>query len=125
MSTVLISPAGAKEINLRYSFILSLIFGPFYFGYLGVWDTAIISFILALISGGLSALIYPFFAEKIIILYYKNRGWKVKEGIGNNLREQAFGNCESCGAPMDIHTCSKMDIRYCIHCQHKLIKQYK
>ena len=78
-STILVSPTGRKEIELSRVFIWSLIFGPFYFAYLGIWDSAIVSGILAVISGGISILIYPFFAERIIVETLKKQGWRVKE----------------------------------------------
>ncbi len=78
MAVILVSPAGQREIVLSRVFLWALIFGPFYFAYLGIWDSAIVSGILAFISGGISVLIYPFFAEYIIIEAYKKKGWKVK-----------------------------------------------
>jgi hypothetical protein len=79
MKTILVSPDGQKEIVLDKVFLWTLLMGPFYFAYLNVWDSAIVSGILALISGGLSVFIYPFFAERIIIETYKKKGWTVKK----------------------------------------------
>lgn len=79
MATILISPTGRREIDLNRVFLWSLLFGPFYFAYVGIWDSAIVSGILAVCSGGISVLIYPFFAEKIIVQTYLKKGWKVKE----------------------------------------------
>jgi len=79
MSIILVSPAAGKEICLSRVFLWTLLFGPFYFGYLGIWDSAILAFILAVFSGGISVVIYPFFAEKIIVETYLKRGWKIKE----------------------------------------------
>ena len=28
-----------------------------------------------------------------------------------------MGNCESCGMPLDENSRSKLDARYCVHCQ--------
>lgn len=79
MAVILVSPAGQREIVLRRVFLWCLFFGPFYFAYLGIWDSAIVSGILAVISGGISMLIYPFFAQRIIIETYQKKGWKIKE----------------------------------------------
>jgi hypothetical protein len=79
MKKTLVSPDGQKEIVLDKVFMWTLLMGPFYFAYLNVWDSAIVSGLLALISGGLSVLIYPFFAEKIIIAAYIKKGWTLKK----------------------------------------------
>jgi hypothetical protein len=78
MTKVLVSPAGQKQIVLDRVFLWSLLFGPFYFAYVGVWETALISGVLAVLSGGLSVLAYPFFAEYMVIEYYRKKGWTVK-----------------------------------------------
>jgi hypothetical protein len=80
MAVILVSPAGQKEIVLSRVFIWSLLFGPFYFAYLGIWDSAVVSGILAVISGGISIMIYPFFAERIIVETYLKKGWKIIKG---------------------------------------------
>jgi hypothetical protein len=117
MKAILVSPLGDKKIDLKNSFWWSLCFGPFYFASVGLWSTAIISFFLAVISGGISVLIYPFFTEKIITSYYMNMGWKKQDP--QDAMKNAMGGfaCESCGMPMDLNTISKRDIRYCFHCQ--------
>jgi hypothetical protein len=119
MSAILVSPAGTQEKDLKNCFWWSLFLGPFYFGYMGVWDTAVISFLLAVISGGLSVLIYPFFTEKIIVANYRKKGWKIKDRAAGAFESGAAGKlrCESCGMPMDVDEVSRFDLRYCIHCQ--------
>lgn len=79
MAVILVSPTGHKEIELSNIFLWTLFFGPFYFAYLDIWDSAIVSGILAVCSGGISVLIYPFFAEKIIVQTYLKRGWTIKK----------------------------------------------
>ena len=120
MAAILISPAGKEEKDLTNCFWWSLLLGPFYFAYMGVWDTAVISFILAVISGGLSVLVYPFFTEKIIAASYMKKGWKIKGQFPmEENKGVAMGKlcCESCGMPMGLHETSAFDCRYCIHCQ--------
>ena len=120
MAVILVSPAGTQEKDLKNCFWWSLILGPFYFAYMGLWFTAFISFILAVISGGISVLIYPFFTEKIIVANFKRQGWRIKdsstvgkiEGVASGLFK-----CESCGMPMGLHDVSKLDMLYCVHCQ--------
>lgn len=52
-----------------------LLFGTFYFAVKGVWTHAAGSLILALLTGGLSWLIYPFFASEIFRKNYLRKGW--------------------------------------------------
>jgi len=54
----------------------ALLFGGFYFAKHGAWAQAIISFIVALFTAGISWLIYPFFARKIITDNYLRKGWE-------------------------------------------------
>ena len=53
----------------------TFLFGSFYFAFKGVWSHALISFILALVTVGISWLIYPFFASSIMRKHYLNKGW--------------------------------------------------
>jgi len=54
-----------------------------YFAYKGVWDQEILSCVLAIFTLGFSWLIYPFFAEKLIVDYYLRKGWKIKNKTRN------------------------------------------
>jgi len=62
--------------NSPVPFIWCLIFGSLYFIYKGIWVHAIISLILAVVTMGLSWLIYPFFASTILENNYLKNGWK-------------------------------------------------
>jgi hypothetical protein len=52
-----------------------LLFGCFYFAFKEVWVHFIISALLAMMTCGLSWIIYPIFARDIMISYYRKRGW--------------------------------------------------
>ena len=52
-----------------------LLFGCFYFAVKGVWRHTFVSFILALLTGGMSWLIYPFLASNIMRAHYLKKGW--------------------------------------------------
>jgi len=52
-----------------------LLFGFIYFAVRGVWTHAIAAFILAILTLGISWLIYPFFANDIMRTHYLRRGW--------------------------------------------------
>ena len=117
MAVILVSPAGGKSISLKNAFIWSLLFGPFYFASLGVWDTAALSFVLAVVTGGLSVFVYPFFTRAIVTAFYLKKGWTVTESgvVAQGLSSGSA--CESCGKSMELDTISKRDFRYCINCQ--------
>ncbi len=58
------------------AWLWTLLLGTIYFGVKGVWPHVFISIILAIVTGGLSWLIYPFFARKVIEGSYRKKGWK-------------------------------------------------
>lgn len=55
----------------KNSFLWCLLFGCFYFMVRGIWTHAVISILLAIITYGISWLIYPFFAKKIAMNHWK------------------------------------------------------
>jgi peptidoglycan biosynthesis protein MviN/MurJ (putative lipid II flippase) len=60
------------------AFLWTLLFGPLYFAYKGVWRHALISAVAALVTMGFSWLIYPFFAHGAVSNHYWRLGWKEK-----------------------------------------------
>ncbi len=52
-----------------------LLFAPIYFAIKGVWSHAIISVVLAIFTGGISWLIYPFLVKGIFRKHYLKSGW--------------------------------------------------
>jgi hypothetical protein len=54
----------------------SLLAGCFYFAAKGVWAHAVAGGLLAIVTGGLSWFIYPFFATQIMRTNYLRRGWR-------------------------------------------------
>ena len=79
MAIVLVNPANNYEETVSNAGLWCLIFGSIYFAYKGVWDQAILSCILAIFTLGFSWLVYPFFAEKLIVDHYLRKGWKIKK----------------------------------------------
>jgi hypothetical protein len=69
------NPQNGYTETVTFAFLWCLLFGCFYFAIKGVWGHALIAFVLALITGGLSWLIYPFFAKGIVAKSYLRRGW--------------------------------------------------
>ena len=57
----------------------TLLFGPFYFLFKGIWTHAVISLVLSICTFGLSALFYPVFADIIVRNHYLRNGWEHSE----------------------------------------------
>jgi hypothetical protein len=66
MPTIFRNPANDYEERVSAPWFWCLLFGCFYFAFKGAWAHAIFSVIFALCTGGLSWLIYPFFARSIV-----------------------------------------------------------
>lgn len=86
MTTPLSIPAGPIQLrNLANGYVETithpglwcLIFGCFYLAYKGAWMAAILAFFLAIVTGGVSWLIFPFFARRLIVRSYLQRGWQL------------------------------------------------
>lgn len=69
------NPANGYEVDVGSPFVWAFLFGVFYFAYKGVWIHAIIGLALAFMTFGLSWIVYPFFARKVIVQHYLNKGW--------------------------------------------------
>lgn len=64
----------SEEAN--HAWLWTLLFGCFYFGVKGIWTHAVVSFGLALLTGGISWFVYPFFASTVVRNHYLRNGWK-------------------------------------------------
>jgi hypothetical protein len=64
-----------EEASGPFSWLWCLLFGVFYFAVKGNWKHVAISFVLALLTSGISWLIYPFFVYQINESYFQTRGW--------------------------------------------------
>lgn len=56
-------------------FLWCLVFGVFYFAVKGIWRHAFIGTVAAILTVGISWLIYPFFARSITRNAYLRKGW--------------------------------------------------
>jgi len=70
------------------SWLWLLLFGVFYFALKGIWGHAIISFVLAFLTGGISWLIYPFFTYRIVRKHFLRKGW-IPVKCGREISEAA------------------------------------
>ena len=69
------NPTNEYTEEVHNCFILSLIFGSLYFLNQRVWGVAVLSVICALFTGGLSWIVFPFFAKEIVRKTYLRNGW--------------------------------------------------
>lgn len=80
---IYVNPANGYEetATTGLSWLWCLLFGALYFLFMGNYKHAVISFILAMITAGISWLIYPFFVYTINNNFYLRKGWvKVEDG---------------------------------------------
>jgi hypothetical protein len=68
-------PSNGYRVEPKHAFLWCLLFGVFYFLKHSVWGHALISLGAAFITVGISWVVYPFFAKRIIRHAYLSRGW--------------------------------------------------
>lgn len=66
---------GYTESVSNWAFLWTLLFGSLYFAVKGAWAHVFVSAILAILTVGISWLIYPFFATAIVQSSYLKKGW--------------------------------------------------
>src|ERR1700734_1233005 len=69
------NPANGYVEEVSHAPLWCLLFGGFYFLARGVWTHAVVGFLLAIFTWGLSWFIYPFCANRIMRTHYLRRGW--------------------------------------------------
>ena len=65
-----------REFSQGSVMLCTLVFGFFYFILEGVWKHAVIALFAAVLTFGVSWLVYPLFAYQAIRSHYLERGWK-------------------------------------------------
>jgi len=63
-----------------------MVFGSAYFAYKGAWKHALLSLVAAIVTFGISWLVYPFFAYRCVTESYLERGW---EQISHDQRDDS------------------------------------
>jgi hypothetical protein len=66
---------GHTEAVPGLAWLWTLLFGFIYLAIRGVWTHAVAGLVLALMTAGISWLIYPFFASGILRNHYLKKGW--------------------------------------------------
>ena len=69
------NPVNGYEEKVGSPWIWCFLFGCIYFAVKGIWTHAVVGFLLAIFTAGVSWLIYPFFARGAVERYYLRRGW--------------------------------------------------
>lgn len=69
-------PLNEHTVRVKAPRFWTLLFGPLYLAYQGAWAQALISSVVVVATGGVSWLVYPFFARGIVRTAYLDRGWR-------------------------------------------------
>ncbi len=69
------NPRTGQVTNISNAGVYTLFFGCFYFALKGVWTHAVIGAILAIVTYGISWLVYPAFAQGIVRRHLLETGW--------------------------------------------------
>ena len=76
MATAFKNPSnGYVEEVGDLTWLWCLLFGAFFFAYKNVWAHFVIGLGAALVTAGISWLVYPFFARSIVENHYRRNGW--------------------------------------------------
>jgi hypothetical protein len=69
------NPSNGYEEEVGTAWVGCLFLGCIYFAARGIWTHAVAAALLAIFTGGVSWVIYPFFARQIVETHYLRRGW--------------------------------------------------
>lgn len=69
------NPKNGYRESSSAPFLWALLFGSLYFAVKGAWGHALVSAVLAILTAGISWLIYPFLASAVVQASYLRRGW--------------------------------------------------
>ena len=69
-------PKTKQIVNITQVPSWVLLFGFFYFAVKGIWTHAVASALLAIVTAGISWLVYPFFAKQIVRNHLLITGWE-------------------------------------------------
>jgi hypothetical protein len=70
------NPLNEHVVTVRAPWLWTLLFGPLYMAFHEAWGQALVSFVVACVTVGLSWVIYPFFARRIVRNAYLRKGWR-------------------------------------------------
>ena len=69
-------PLNHHVVRVRTPWLWTFLFGPLYLAFHEAWGHAIVSFVVACATVGLSWVVYPFFARGIVRNAYLRKGWQ-------------------------------------------------
>ena len=75
MQTYYENPTNGYQEKVGSAGLMCFLFGPLYFLAKGIWTHAIISAVAAILTCGLSWLVYPFCARTLVEQNYLRKGW--------------------------------------------------
>lgn len=68
-------PSNGFTVRIEAPRFFTFLFGPLYFAAHGIWSHAVVSFVAAVFTFGLSWLVYPWFAPSILERAYLGNDW--------------------------------------------------
>lgn len=75
-ATKFADPISGSQVDITSAGVWTFLFGSFYFAHRGIWSHAAISLVLAIITYGLSWIVYPFFGQGIVRQHLIAKGWQ-------------------------------------------------
>jgi|GEM_PF-5969466 len=75
-ATAFRNPANGHVETIDAAWAWVLVLGCIYFAAKGVWTHAAAGILAAILTGGLSWIVYPFFAKRIMRTHYLRKGWQ-------------------------------------------------
>lgn len=69
-----VDPQTSRTERIALAWLWTLLFGPVYFAYKGAWFHAVASLVAAVVTLGLSWIIYPLFAAHLLRNHYLRQG---------------------------------------------------
>jgi hypothetical protein len=100
-----------KQPISNLSWLWCLLFGGLFFAFKGVWKHFVISFVLSVVSFGVAWFIYPFFARKIVINSYLERGWSINDGSVMAPADQSQDSVSSSSSLSALPTTEPFDFK--------------
>jgi len=97
------NPSNGYEENVGQPWLWCLLLGPIYFASKGIWFHAATALLLAIVTGGVSWFIYPFFANWSVRKHYLRNGWVLDNSLRNPRDIRAFTKCFFLKTSQSVH----------------------
>lgn len=114
---ILVNPANGVREQIWNGFSWPcLLFGALWFVYKRLYGWALISFVIAIATSGISWLVFPFFANNIHRNSLLKQGW-----LGEDQAREFIVSPDTHVRCPECKELVRMDARICKHCHAKLV----